>query len=538
MLQDFKKIVGVVCRGTLIGLALVASSVLQADSRDVNLIRQESQQFASGNKVAVVVGVNNYSRGSGLKTLKYAVSDANIIRNVLQNRHGYTVRHLPNADGNKDNILAAIANAGALLRNKQGTLVFYFSGHGFSDSGKNYLAPSNFNMSRVTQSGLTISEVEAAIKKTGARRAILFIDACRDDPGIDGSKGVGRSAFREQHSSGVQHLFGAEFGKQSWEHASLRHGVFSYYLYRGLDGAAREQDGVISFDSLKSYVQENVLQWSFKHLPVPQKPYHAGEAYGVFVLGQIGRPVIQPTATKKSFEPDMVDIPAGRFNMGCDPARDNVAGGCFDSEKPVHTVNIRGFKMAKTEVTFDQWDACTAAGVCVKANDQGWGRGQRPVINVSWNEIQIYMKWLNQQTGKRYQLPTEAQWEYSARANRNTAFPWGNSISCTNANFGSYSKECKTDRTKPVGSYPANVFGLHDTSGNVWEWVADCWGSYQGASATGEVQQDCASSQGNRVLRGGSWSFSGSRSCRSAFRGGFRADGRDQGIGFRLSLGL
>lgn len=144
-----------------------------------------------------------------------------------------------------------------------------------------------------------------------------------------------------------------------------------------------------------------------------------------------------PTKTRrKSFEPDMVNIPAGRFTMGCDPTRDNVAGGCHDWEKPAHPVTISAFKMAKTEVTFDQWDACTNAGVCIKAKDRGWGRGNRPVINVSWNDIQTYIRWLNQQTGKRYQLPTEAQWEYAARGNRSTAFPWGNSISCNNANYG------------------------------------------------------------------------------------------------------
>lgn len=285
MLKVYKKIDGLALSVTLATIIVIFSSVTQANSRDVNLV-QESQKFLSGNKVAVVVGVNNYTKYSGLKTLKYAAADANVIGSVLKNKHGYTVRGLPNHEGNKDNILTAIADAGALLKNKQGTLVFFFSGHGFVHNGENYLAPSNFNSRRVSQSGLTIREVEDAIKKTGVRRAILLIDACRDDPRIEGNKSFGSKGFRQQYSSGVQHLFGAEFGKQSWEHQDLKHGVFSYYLHKGLDGAAQEKSGIISFDSLKSYVQENVLKWSFKNLPVPQKPHHSGEAYGVFVLGR------------------------------------------------------------------------------------------------------------------------------------------------------------------------------------------------------------------------------------------------------------
>lgn len=229
----------------------------------------------------------------------------------------------------------------------------------------------------------------------------------------------------------------------------------------------------------------------------------------------------------------MVNIPAGQFTMGCDLGRDDVARACIDTEKPAHSVMINAFQMGKTEVTFDQWDACTTAGVCFRPNDQGWGRGTRPVINVSWHDIQAYIQWLNQQTGKRYQLPTEAQWEYATRANRDTASPWGNASTCNHANFGGY--KCQAGSTKPVALYQANIFGLYDTLGNVWEWTQDCWqGNYNDAPFNGSARS-CGQLHDSRVLRGGSWNDD-IKYCRSACRSASTPGSRSGAVGFRLAL--
>jgi formylglycine-generating enzyme required for sulfatase activity len=231
----------------------------------------------------------------------------------------------------------------------------------------------------------------------------------------------------------------------------------------------------------------------------------------------------------------MQQIPAGRFKMGCEPSRDAVLGGCDNDEKPALDVNLRPFQISRTEITFAQWDACTDDGACIKAQDQGWGRGQQPVIYVSWRDVQVYIKWLNSKTGKRYQLPTEAQWAYAARAGGNSAFPWGNSIACNNANYGNYKNECRTDRAKPVASFAPNRFGLYDTTGNLWEWVQDCWtASLQGASNRGAARTSCKS-RGKRVVRGGSWS-NDSRIIRTASRHGYSETDRSRIIGFRLAL--
>lgn len=287
---------------------MLLSGYVQAN-RNVELER-ESQAFSSGNKVAVVVGVNRYSQLSGLKNLKYARSDAQVINSVLSKRHGYETTPLLGSEANKNHILAAIQNAGTRLRGKNGTLIFFFAGHGFSKGNSNYLATADFAMSRVAQSALSVHELEQAIRSTGARRAIIFIDACREDPWIDGARNFAQDSFRVQQSKGIQHLFASEFGRQSWETDKLRHGVFSYFLYRGLNGGAVENHGLISFESLTGYVQEEVGKWSHQNLPVTQYPFSEGKAYGVFILGQMGganRPV-KPTSQQLSTrQPTVVD---------------------------------------------------------------------------------------------------------------------------------------------------------------------------------------------------------------------------------------
>lgn len=242
-------------------------------------------------------------------------------------------------------------------------------------------------------------------------------------------------------------------------------------------------------------------------------------------------PPVKPE--RQPFEPEMVNIPAGSFTMGCKEGRDDVEGGCDDDEKPAHKVSISTFQIGKYEVTFDEWDACEQAKACPHADDSGWGRGKRPVINVSWDDIaQKYIPWLNQKTGKSYRLPTEAEWEYAARGGKESAYPWGQSIGKNNANCAGDLCGEKFVYTSPVGSFSPNPFGLYDMHGNVWEWVSDWKGEY-----AAEQQQDPkgASSGSDRVLRGGSWGRE-PRVVRSAYRYS-TPDGRGISVGFRVAQG-
>ena len=153
----------------------------------------------------------------------------------------------------------------------------------------------------------------------------------------------------------------------------------------------------------------------------------------------------------------MVPIPAGRFEMG---------SSADDFERPIHSVEVKAFEMGRTEVTFDQWDACVALGGCDHIpKDEGWGRGSRPVINVSWDDAQQFVAWLNEVTGQRYRLPTESEWEYAARAGTSMPFSTGDCLPSTHANYNgtepgdSCSKGEYRNQTMPVGSLAANAFG-------------------------------------------------------------------------------
>ena len=233
--------------------------------------------------------------------------------------------------------------------------------------------------------------------------------------------------------------------------------------------------------------------------------------------------------------PEMVVVQAGSFLMGS-PSHE---AGRGNDEGPRHRVTIaRPFAVGKYEVTFAEWDACVADGGCGghRPGDEGWGRGRRPVINVSWDDAKAYVRWLNRKTGKQYRLPSEAEWEYAARAGTTTRYNWGDDIGRNRANCNGCGSRWDRKQTGPVGSFRANVFGLHDVHGNVREWVEDCWkGSYEGAPSDGSARTggDC----GSRVLRGGSW-IRLPRFLRSASRLRYRAGNRNNISGFRVARTL
>ena len=232
--------------------------------------------------------------------------------------------------------------------------------------------------------------------------------------------------------------------------------------------------------------------------------------------------------------PEMVGVPAGSFTMGSPPdrwPRDR-------SEGPLTPVTIDApFAVGKYEVTFDEWDSCVRGGGCGghRPDDLGQGRGRRPVTDVSWNDAKSYLRWLSEETGKKYTLLTESKWEYAARAGTGSRYHFGAAIRPWLANYvprGKWAHWAKR-RAVPVGTYPPNGFGLHDVHGNVWEWVWDCWNeSHEGAPSNGAMRWgrgDCG-----RVLRGGSWA-GGFRQLRAANRWWNPSWLRSAHIGFRVA---
>ena len=219
-------------------------------------------------------------------------------------------------------------------------------------------------------------------------------------------------------------------------------------------------------------------------------------------------------------EPDMVEIPEGTYQQGDQDYNEK------------REVTVKRFKIGKYEVTFQEYDQYVELAGGRSPKDYTWGRARQPVIDVSWEDAKAYAKWLSSATGKAYRLPTESEWEYAARSRGKNDVWAGTSDESQLKDYAVYNAA----RTELVGSKQPNHLGLHDMSGNVWEWVEDCYhGDYNGAPKDGSAWletdgHDCD----HRVVRGGSYD-SRSVDLRVASRVGDRADFRSSFIGFRLA---
>ncbi len=210
-------------------------------------------------------------------------------------------------------------------------------------------------------------------------------------------------------------------------------------------------------------------------------------------------PATKSDTSANILEPKMLTIPTGEFQMGSNYGS--------PGEKPAHTVKLSSFAIGSTEVTFNEYDQYAEATGKPKPNDEGWGRGDRPVINLSWDDAVAYAAWLAKKTGKNYRLPTEAEWEYAARAGTQTAYWWGNAVGTNRANCKFCGSQWDNHQTAPVGSFEPNALGLYDTAGNVLEFTADCWNdSYKNAPTDGTAWLTTDGGEcSHRVVRGGSW---------------------------------
>ncbi|MBF0355090.1 MAG: SUMF1/EgtB/PvdO family nonheme iron enzyme [Alphaproteobacteria bacterium] len=237
------------------------------------------------------------------------------------------------------------------------------------------------------------------------------------------------------------------------------------------------------------------------------RPVLAVLAVGWFCLPAAAQ---EPASFKDCADcPEMQVIPPGNFMMGSARGHEN--------EQPEHQVSLaKPFALARFEITFDDWQACVDAKGCSRQpDDHQWGKGKRPVMNITFDDVTQYLTWLSHKSGKRYRLPSEAEWEWAAKGGVATSYPWGERMEEGRANcrecgakpFGGFS-------SAPVGSYPPNGYGLYDMAGNVWEWTQDCWHpDHQGASPEGRPRGPEAqplpglSSCMARVMKGGAWYY-------------------------------
>jgi formylglycine-generating enzyme required for sulfatase activity len=227
--------------------------------------------------------------------------------------------------------------------------------------------------------------------------------------------------------------------------------------------------------------------------------------------------------------PLMVALNPGPFTMG--------SNSSDPTERPAHKVGLRTpFAIGKYEVTVGQWKQCVKANVCPTVPSPDDAPANVPMRDVSWDEAQLYLKWLSSVAGRPYRLPTEAEWEYAARGGTTTVYWWGDQMKGGNSSCQGCGQPWNADGPPPAGSFTANPFGLHDMNGSVWEWVQDCWHStYKGAPGDGSAwaEPNCRA----RVIRGGSWREDGSYML-STTRFKYDASVRQSQNGFRVARSL
>ena len=527
-------------------------------------------------RVALVIGNGAYKSSP----LKNPVNDATDMAQALKDK-GFAVTLRTNI-GTKEMRQAIRAFSQTLKAGGVG--LFYFAGHGIQSKGRNYLIPLSAEIKEefeLEDEAVDANRVLAGMEEAGNRVNIVILDACRDNPfgrawrssasglaqlsapigsfvafatapGSVAADGTGRNGLFTSHlltslknpDSDIDRVFtrvAAAVARESgnkqvpWKSSSLT-GEFRFAaLDQPVPQVAQSDDRAL-WESVKESRDVNELKVYLTQFP--NGLFAALANVRVRSLEQaVPAPVVRPpvatpvpappvanAATAGQIIkdcpdcPEMVVIPAGSFEMG---SNDDV------DSRPVHRVNIAGFLLGKIEVTQGQWKAVMGNNPS-SFNQCG---DDCPVERVSWNDAQDFARRLSQKTGKQYRLPSEAEWEYAARAGSNTKWSFGDNVS----QLGEYAWFLSNSQSKthPVAQKKPNAFGLYDMHGNVWEWTQDCGNAnYFGAPANGSAWEsgDC----GSRVLRGGPWSGFPSE-LRSADRNRNSPDPRGNYIGFRLA---
>jgi formylglycine-generating enzyme required for sulfatase activity len=506
-----------------LGLTLVAAAIAGS---------AWSQQSAP--RVALIIGNARYPEaGTPLPT---TVNDARALADELR-RSDFDVDLKENVG--KEDMQRAIDAFTSKIQSGSGAL-FYFSGLCIQVARQNFLLPVNTQASSeadVQRDGISLDAVLSEMKRHGARVKIVIIDGSRRNrlersfrpsaaglAALDLPEGtlVMYSAATGKvvpDGTGENSLFITELIKQLRVPNLTAEEVFN----RTRIGVSRATNN----EQIPWVASSLVEEFSFG----PTQPIAPASSQTPAPSSSSPEPTSSPVSA--GYHPgdffrdckecgEMVVVPAGIFEMGSGT----------DMESPIHRVTIaKPFAIGRYEVTFREWDLCVAAGGCkYSPTDQNWGRGDRPVINLSWLDAKEFVKWLSEKTGQSYRLPSEAEWEYAARAGTSTPYWWGREIGTRQANC----RECGGAgvQTSPVGSFKSNAFGLFDTAGNAAEWVEDCWNdNYRNAPrdgsawATGQCQL--------RGLRGGSFD-SQAKYLRSQARFRYDYDVRYFTNGFRV----
>ncbi len=503
-------------------------------------------------RIAFVVGIDKYENLGDDKQLKNPVHDAQEMARELK-KLGYEVTSGINTTRRE------FYTKWHSITNKitsEDTLLFFYSGHGIQIDRQNFLLPSDipfFKFGRHTQyksesisvNGL-LNDLQPGDTRQSPEVTVMILDACREDPtvpaeykAIGGKGGLAKILTPPQ---GTFIMYAASPGKVSLDRLGSEDLEKTSVYTRTLLPLLRRPN--LSIQDLAIKVRYDVYKLTKSIANFVQIPEYTDGIIGRFCLAGC------PDHENGGASSDLAMVPVPKVHERMKEEREAIKepsmvilkSGDFISSSGQRIRFPRAFAIGKYEVTFAEYDQFAQATGRPLPDDEGWGRGKRPAINISWEDAKAYTKWLSKQTGKQYRLPTEAEWEYAAYNNGGEILPvkiqtkW--SGTSNRSQLGNYAvfRENSGGKTAEVGSKQPNHLGFHEMSGNVWEWVEDCWHrNFAGAPTDGAVwleanEGDCNS----HVIRGGAW-FSSSEYLRSSYRVACPFYIRDNFIGFRLA---
>ena len=536
-------------------------------------------------RVALVIGNGHY--GASFSPLPNPPNDAKLISKALKDA-GFDVTTVLDAD--QKQMKRAFADFGQKLADKGPDAVglFYYAGHGVQVDGKNYLIPTKAEISNAKDVGIEAVDADWVLQQmefAGNRMNIVILDACRNNPLPASKRSADKGLARMDAPKGSFLAYSTAPGATAVD-GKGSNSPYSQALAHAIENNAVPLEQLfrqVRVDVMNA-TGEDQVPWDSSSLTGEfyfKRPNGTAPAQQTAALTPAPAPQPAPQGSSasrapepgiapgkvfrdKPDAPELVSLAGGSFNMGALPG-DEVNDRA--EEQPAHAVTLKPFAIMTKEVTRDQFAAFAKATnreveTGCQASDGGDGKwrdqgsyldpgieqqGNHPVVCVSEQDARDYADWLSSTTGHHYRLPTEAEWEYAARAGKKTGWPWGNSLGtggCKSVNIMDASGHKKYPvndamncddhfvTTAPVGSFPANAFGLYDMIGNVWEMVSDCWHEdYKGAPTDGSSWDD-GSCQAH-VRRGGAW-LENPWDSRLAARWENDPGNRDTSIGFRL----
>ena len=571
MKQNFKQFLHIFAACSLFGVIFSTTPNAQTAKNNPSL---GSSQSAVIKKTALIIGNSRY----GANPLRNPVNDARLMEESLQTVGFQTTL--------KINLTLAEMRAAVLefssKLTKNGIGLFYYAGHGVQISGRNFLIPTDFNPaeSDVTRQSLEVDDLlKAVTSKSGLN--IVILDACRNAP--DGFTASGKQGLAEIRNApiGTYIAFSTAPGSTAKD-GNGENSPYSEALAENLRLRPSRLEDVFIRTRIQVDAQTSGQQTPWENSSIRSTFYFTEDTFAgtspssispvissslgrllnfpvaVPVLNEMGRQISTVNKTISYFAEnriglEMAQIRGGNFLMGTNWAEieraygdakesgDQLTRETIAAEMPQHRVNIDGFFMSRYEITQAQWQS--VMGTLPNDLPQSFRGTDFPVINISWRQANDFCQKLSLLTGKTYRLPTEAEWEYAAKAGTDAPFGFGKSINSNLANFMAtvpYLLAVKGEYRKTlvsVGSLRAfNNFGLADMHGNVWEWTADNWSDdYDNAPTDGGAWETEDDYRLYRVIRGGSWD-STANNCRSTARRKQPQTGGSVKIGFRVVM--